>query len=76
MTWAGRLCFGIDTGFYCAGSYEDYKAAVKGEKDFIQGVVIGTFKLKGNVMTVMKYGAFVRILVDSLQKIESEYLGD
>jgi putative sterol carrier protein len=66
----------VEVGFYCTGSYEDYKAAVKSEADFIQGVVKGTFKLKGNIMTVMKYGGFVRILVDSLQKIESEFLGD
>jgi putative sterol carrier protein len=63
----------VESGFYCTGSYKDYKAAVKGEKDFIQGVVKGTFKLKGNIMTVMKYGGFIRILVDSLQKIESEF---
>jgi len=66
----------VEAGFYCNGYYEDYKAAVKGEKDFIQGVVKGTFKLKGNIMTVMKYGGFVRILVDSLKEIESEFLGE
>jgi putative sterol carrier protein len=66
----------VDAGFYCTGSYEDYKAAVKGEKDFIQGVVKGTFELKGNIMTVMKYGGFIRILVNSLQKFESEFLGE
>ena len=66
----------VEVGFYCTGSYEDYKGVIKGEKDFIQGVVKGTFKLKGNIMTVMKYGSFVRILVDSLQKLESEFLGE
>jgi putative sterol carrier protein len=66
----------VEAGFYCTGSYEDYKAAVKGEKDFIQGVVRGTFKLKGNIMTIMKYGGFFRIVVDSLQSIDSEFLGE
>jgi putative sterol carrier protein len=66
----------IDVGFYCTGSYEDYKAAVKGEKDFIQGVVRGTFKLKGNMMKVMKYGGFIRSVANSLQSIDSEFLGE
>ena len=57
----------FDVGFYCTGSYEDYKAAVKGVKDFIQGVVRGTFKLKGNIMKIMKYGGFIRIVANSLQ---------
>jgi putative sterol carrier protein len=66
----------VEAGFYCTGAYEDYKAAVKGEKDLIQGVVRGTFKLKGNIMTIMKYGGFFRIVVDSLQSIDSEFLGE
>lgn len=66
----------FEVGFFCTGSYEDYKAAVKGEKDFIQGVVRGTFKLKGNMMKIMKYGGFIRVVANSLQSIESEFLGE
>jgi putative sterol carrier protein len=66
----------VEAGFYCTGSYRDFKATVKGEKDLIQGVVIGTFKLKGNLMTIMKYGGFFRAVIDSLQSIESEFLGE
>ncbi len=66
----------VEVGFTCTGSYEDYKAAVKGEKDFIQGVVRGTFKLKGNMMTIMKYGGFIRAIVNSLHSIDSEFLGE
>jgi putative sterol carrier protein len=65
-----------DVGFTCTGSYEDYKAAVKGEKDFIQGVVRGTFKLKGNMMKIMKYGMFIRAVANSLQSIDSKFLGE
>lgn len=63
-----------EVGFMCTGSYEDYKAAVKGEKDLIQGVVRGTFKLKGDMMKLMKHGLFVRAVVNSLQSIDSEFL--
>ncbi len=66
----------VEVGFYCTGSYEDYKAAVKGEKDFIQGVVRGTFKLKGNMLKIMKYGGFIRSVANSLQSIDSEFLGE
>ncbi len=64
----------VEVGFYCIGSYEEFKVAVKGEKDFIQGVVRGTFKLKGNMMKIMKYGGFIRTVVNSLQGIDSEFL--
>ncbi len=66
----------VEVGFTCTGSYEDYKAAVKGEKDFIQGVVRGTFKLKGNMMKIMKYGMFIRAVANSLQSIDSKFLGE
>lgn len=66
----------FDVGFYCTGSYEDFKAAIKGEKDFIQGVVRGTFKLKGNMMKIMKYGGFIRAVANSLKNIDSEFLGE
>ena len=66
----------VEVGFYCTGPYEEFKAAVKGEKDFIQGVVRGTFKLKGNMMKIMKYGGFIRIVANSLQGIDSEFLGE
>ena len=66
----------VEVGFHCTGSYEDYKAAVRGEKDFIQGVVRGTFKLKGNMMKIMKYGGFIRVIANSLQTIDSEFLGE
>ncbi|GAI80060.1 unnamed protein product, partial [marine sediment metagenome] len=38
--------------------------------------VRGTFKLKGNMMTIMKYGGFIRAIVNSLQSIDSEFLGE
>ena len=66
----------VEVGFYCTGSYEEFKAAVKGKKDFIQGVVRGTFKLKGNMMKIMKYGGFIRTVANSLQGIDSEFLGE
>lgn len=66
----------VDAGFICTGSYSDYKKVVKGEKDFIEGVVRGTFKLKGDMAKIMRNARFVRAVADSISTFESEYLGE
>ena len=66
----------VEAGFICTGSYEDYKDAVKGEKDFIEGVVRGTFKLQGDMGKIMRNARFIRAVADSFSSFESEYLGE
>jgi putative sterol carrier protein len=65
-----------DAGFYCTGCYADYKPVVKGEKDFIEGVVKGIFKLRGDMSKIMRHAQFIRAVAASISAFPSEYLGE
>lgn len=65
----------VEPGFVVTGSYPDYKAVVKGEADFLAGVVKGTFKIKGDMTKIMRYAKFIRAVANSISSFESEYLG-
>jgi len=49
---------------------------VKGEKDFIEGVVRGIFKLKGDTSKIMRNAKFIRAVSASISSFRSEYLGE
>jgi putative sterol carrier protein len=63
-------------GFYAIGPYSEYKPVVKGEKDFIEGVVRGIFKLKGDMSKVMRNARFIRAVANSISSFKNEYLGE
>jgi putative sterol carrier protein len=65
-----------DAGFIVTGSYADFKPVVKGESDFLVGVVKGTFKIKGDRVKLMQYAKFIRAVANSISSFESEYLGE
>ena len=65
-----------DAGFYAVGPYEEYKKVVKGEKDFIEGMVRGIFKLRGDMSKIMRNAQFIRAVADSISAFEAEYLGE
>lgn len=65
-----------DPGFFVTGSYADFKPVVKGEKDFIEGVVKGIFKLKGDMSKIMRNAKFIRAMANSISSFENEYLGE
>jgi len=65
-----------DPGFFVIGSYADFKPVVKGEKDFIEGVVKGIFKLKGDMAKIMRNAKFIRAVANSISSFPNEYLGD
>ena len=66
----------VDPGFYVIGSYADFKPVVKGEKDFIEGVVKGIFKLKGDMSKIMRHAKFIRAVANSISSFPNEYLGE
>ena len=66
----------VEPGFRVTGSYADFKAVVKGEKDFLAGVVKGSFKLRGDMMRIMRNARFIRAVANSISSFESEYLGE
>ena len=66
----------VKPGFYVTGTYANFKAVVKGEKDFLAGVVKGSFKLKGNMAKIMRNARFIRAVANSISSFESEYLGE
>jgi putative sterol carrier protein len=63
-------------GFYVTGSYGDFKLVVKGEKDFIEMVVRGALKLKGDMSKIMRNAKFVRAVANSISSFPNEYLGE
>ena len=65
-----------DPGFRATGLYGDFKPVVKGEKDFIEGVVKGTFKIKGDMGKIMRNAKFIRAIANSISSFENEYLGE
>jgi putative sterol carrier protein len=68
--------FTVDYGFYVKGNYADFKEVVKGNKDFIVGVVTGLFKLEGPMLKIMTHAKFVRAVANSISSFEAEYLGE
>jgi putative sterol carrier protein len=66
----------IQPGFYVTGSYSDFKPVVKGEKDFIEGVVRGLLKLKGDTSKIMRNAKYIRAMAASISSFKSEYLGE
>ncbi len=66
----------VEAGFYGYGSYADFKAVVKGEKDFIGAAMKGDFKVKGDMSRVVKNAKYVAALARVLASIDSEYLGE
>ena len=66
----------VNPGFYATGSYVDFKEAVKGKKDFIEGVMRGVFKLKGDMSKIMRNAKFIRAVANSLSSFEATYLGE
>jgi putative sterol carrier protein len=66
----------LEAGFFCTGPYESFKSVVKGEKDFIEGVVKSTFKLKGDMTKIMLNVRFIKEVANSLSTFESEFLSE
>lgn len=66
----------VDPGFYVTGNYGDFKLVVKGEKDFIEMVVRGALKLKGDMGKIMRNAKFVRAVANSISSFPNEYLGE
>jgi putative sterol carrier protein len=66
----------VDAGFLCTGSYEDFKQVVKGEKDFMGGVMRGIIRVKGDMTKIMRSARFIRAVADSLSSFQAEYLGE
>ena len=66
----------VDIGFLVTGTYVDFKPIVKGEKDFIEGVVKGIMKLEGDMSKIMRNAKFIRAVANSISSFESEYLGE
>ncbi len=63
----------VDPGFIVTGSYPDFKSVVKGEAHFLAGVVKGTFKIKGDMVKIMRNAKFIRAVANSISSFESEY---
>jgi len=64
-------------GFHCTGLYGQWKRVVKGELDFIEGLVRGIFRLKGDMTKVMRNAKFMRTLADVISAIpDVKYLGE
>ena len=63
-----------ETEFEYAGTYSNWLKVIDGEIDPIKGILTGKFKLKGNKGKVMRAAKAAMELVNSAQKVETEFL--
>jgi putative sterol carrier protein len=49
---------------------------VKGKKDFIEGVMKGIFKIKGDMSKIMRNAKFIRAVANSISSFKATYLGE
>ncbi len=66
----------VEYGFLCTGTYEDFKYVVKGERDFIEGVVKSVFKVQGDMSKIMRNAKWIRAVANSISTFEASYLGE
>ncbi len=66
----------VDYGFYVTGNYSDFKEVVRGNSGFMEGVVKGTFKVKGPMLRIMQNAKFIRAVADTISSFEAQYLGE
>jgi len=66
----------VDYGFCVTGDYADFKEVVKGNKGFMEGVVKGVFKIKGDSLRLMRNARFVKAVADTISSVEARYLGE
>ena len=66
----------VDQGILCIGPYEEFKAIVKGELDFIDELIKGKLKLKGDMTKVVRNAMFLRAVSGLLKSIETTFLGE
>ncbi|MEW6442280.1 MAG: SCP2 sterol-binding domain-containing protein [bacterium] len=66
----------VTPGYLVTATYADWKPVVKGQKDFVEGIIKGIFKVDGDMSKIMKNAKFVRAVANSLSNVPSEYLGE
>jgi putative sterol carrier protein len=66
----------VQAGFIVNSTYGNIKPVVKGEKDFIEGVVRGLFKIKGDMGKIMRNAKYIRAMAKSISSFPNEYLGE
>jgi putative sterol carrier protein len=64
----------VDTAYTLSGPYENWIKIVKGELDTIQAVMAGKLRLTGDMAKLMRATRAAQEIVNSLQKIETEFL--
>ena len=66
----------VDPGYVCTGPYEEFKPVVKGDRDFIDAVVMGDLNLEGDMGKIMRHSKYVKAVVDTLSEFEAEFYGE
>ncbi|MBI3537276.1 MAG: SCP2 sterol-binding domain-containing protein [Chloroflexi bacterium] len=59
--------------FEMSGQYPKWKKVVSGQLDPIQGLMTGQFKLKGNLVQIMKYVQAAQELVKACTRVDTEF---
>lgn len=63
-----------EAAFTYEGPYGNWKKLIEKEIDPIKGLLGGKFKLKGNMMKVMRYTRAAKELVETATKVPTEFL--
>jgi putative sterol carrier protein len=59
--------------YFMRGSYSTWRRVIEGKLDPIQGLMMRKFKLKGNLMKVMRYPRSAKELVNCVMRVETEF---
>ncbi len=59
--------------YILSGSYSTWRKVMEGTQDPIQAMMTRKLKLKGNLMKVMRYPKAAKDMVDSVQRVDSEF---
>jgi len=61
--------------YYMIGSFSTWRRVIEGRLDPIQGLMTRKFKLKGNLMKVLRYPRSAKELVNCVARVPTEFPG-
>lgn len=65
-----------EIGFLASGPYRKFIDIISGKRDFIEVVLRGEIKMKGDMSKIMRHARYIRAVADCLSSVDSRYLED
>ena len=59
--------------YFMRGSYSTWRKVIEGKLDPIQGLMMRKFKLKGNLMKVMRYPKAAKEMMQCVMRVPTDF---